>query len=471
MRTRAGSSYSTNRSLTNSLESTDGSRGGLRGAVSPNDHNSYARLGKILGLGNKKSVKEWMNGRAFRPAFERLYKSWIEVQQDAASQSGTIRKRGPDLRAVVDAIADPHAIAEERYTSPTGVDTSEFNELDHYALCLVALRASNMSSAQGLFRGKTCSQEEIDQRLWQAILRASSDMTIERRNKNRVGTHQSRYGTPPVNNGQVTSPKRRAETDLDEEVSNENNSDEHGDQNNPGPGNLPKPMGGDIPSVKSIKEMDEILLQRNYERLKATQDPKSPMNLATEYGRYLTVHTALEFFHSPLEIQRQVANEVFTVGEDNNQKALSAESRAWLEELESSITGNRIPMRTVTSDDTDRVSQMEALLDNPLYQRMDYDGACKALGITDPNTPHLPGMPTTAILKSWQVTGVKALVDFEANPQLSACVLADATGLGKTIELLAFWVFVRVIYPPVHTYFIILTVIAIQSTPRGCQGV
>lgn len=106
------------------------------------------------------------------------------------------------------------------------------------------------------------------------------------------------------------------------------------------------------------------------------------------------------------------------------------------------MEGNRIPMRTVTSDDTDRVSQMESLLDNPLYRRLDYAEDCKALGITDLEMPHLPGMPTTAILKSWQVTGVKAMVDFEADPQLSACILADTTGLGKTIELLAFWVFV-----------------------------
>lgn len=60
-------------------------------------------------------------------------------------------------------------------------------------------------------------------------------------------------------------------------------------------------------------------------------------------------------------------------------------------------------MRTVIGDDTDRVSQMESLLDNPLYQRLDYAEDCKTL-----------------ILKSWQVTGVKAMVDFEADPQLSA---------------------------------------------------
>lgn len=200
MATCAGVVYNTNRSLTNSLESTDGLRGGLRGAVLPNDYKSYTRLGKILGLGNKQAVKDWMNSPAFRLAFERLYKSWIEIQQDLATQSG--KTRGPDLRAVVDAIDDPHAIAEEKYTSPTGFDSSDFTEVDHYALCLVALRSSNSSSAYGLFRGKTCSQEEIDQRLWQAILRATSDKREERRNKGRLTTHEMRYNKPLINNGQ-----------------------------------------------------------------------------------------------------------------------------------------------------------------------------------------------------------------------------------------------------------------------------
>lgn len=448
MTTRGGSKYSTNRSFTNSLESTDGLRGGLRGAVSPNDYNSYTRLGRILGLGNKKAVKDWMNGRAFRPAFERLYKSWIEVQQEAATQGSKIRKRGPDLRAVVDAISDPHAVAEERYTAPMGIDTTDFGEIDHYALCLVALRSSNLTNAQGLFRRKTCSQEEMDQRLWQAILRASSDKAIERRNRAKLNTHEMRYGKAPVNsdpptgNGQQSGSQLPRAGDSDEEMQSSDET-EKGDPTPPS-GSSAGVHKGPL-SSKGIEANNELLLKRNFEHLKSTQDPQNPLNLDTGYGRYLTVHTTLEYFRQPIEIQRQVSDALLVLGEDGNQNSLSAESREWLSELEASIQGNRVPMRTVTSDDTDIVSKMEQLLDNPTYQRMDYKASCDALGITDYERPHLPGMPTTAFLKSWQVTGVKALVDFEADPQLSACILADATGLGKTIELLAFWVFVSVL--------------------------
>lgn len=453
MTTRTGAVYETNRSLANSLDSTDGSRDGLRGSVGADDHRSLVRLGRILGLGNRKAVKDWMNTKAFRPAFERLYKCWIEVQQDSATASGKTRKRGPDLRAVVEAIDDPHAVAEERYTSPTGVDMSDFNEIDHYALCLVALRSSNTMGADGLFRGKTCSQEEIDQRLWQVILRAASDKTIERRKQAKKSTHEIRYGEKPAEtsksgqkrgaspSGHRRSSSKRGASPIEDDMS----EDEPQDQNLP-PANesLETPAGASL-SSEDIAANDELLIKRNFERLKATQNLNFPLDLATDYGRYLTVHTTLEFFHQPLEIQRQVANEVLTIGEAGNQEALSEESRMWLDELESTIEDNRVQMRTVTSDDTDRVSKMEQLLDNAVYQRMDYKAACEALGITDPNKPHLPGMPATAILKSWQVTGVKALVDFEADPQLSACILADATGLGKTIELLAFWVSVSVI--------------------------
>ena len=153
MATRNGTICQTCGSTTNSFESTDG----LRGAVAPNDHKSYTRLGKILGLSNKQAVKEWMDSKAFKPAFQRLYDNWIVVQQDAARQAVKYRKRGPDLRAVVEAIDDPFAVTELRYTSLMGVDLSEFYEIDHYALCLVELRASNKVRVNGLFRGKTCT--------------------------------------------------------------------------------------------------------------------------------------------------------------------------------------------------------------------------------------------------------------------------------------------------------------------------
>ncbi|KFY24849.1 hypothetical protein V493_04993 [Pseudogymnoascus sp. VKM F-4281 (FW-2241)] len=69
----------------------------------------------------------------------------------------------------------------------------DFVEIDHYALCLVALRTSNTSSANGLFRGKTSSQEKMDQRLWQAMLRAVLDKRVERRAMETLSPHERRY--------------------------------------------------------------------------------------------------------------------------------------------------------------------------------------------------------------------------------------------------------------------------------------
>lgn len=129
MATRNGTLCQTCGSTTNSLESTDGARSGLRSAVAPNDHKSYTRLRKILGLGNKQAVKEWMDSKAFKPAFQRVYNNWIVVQQDAARQARKFRRCGPDLRAVADDIDDPYAVAEMRYTSLMGVDSLNFDPL------------------------------------------------------------------------------------------------------------------------------------------------------------------------------------------------------------------------------------------------------------------------------------------------------------------------------------------------------
>jgi hypothetical protein len=43
------------------------------------------------------------------------------------------------------------------------------------------------------------------------------------------------------------------------------------------------------------------------------------------------------------------------------------------------------------------------------------------------------------VFRSWQVTGINALINFEKDPAIRAAILADSTGLGKTFEIVGYW--------------------------------
>ncbi|OBT57524.1 hypothetical protein VE04_02113 [Pseudogymnoascus sp. 24MN13] len=129
---------------------------GFRDPVKFNDYQSFDRLAYILGLNNKAAVKTWMASESFKPAYDELVRDWIDLQWDKAVD-GMRRKRAPTLKQITQRISK----APERYTSATGVvDKTNFAEIDHYALCLVLLRAANETNPNGVFRGKTCSNEK-----------------------------------------------------------------------------------------------------------------------------------------------------------------------------------------------------------------------------------------------------------------------------------------------------------------------
>lgn len=171
-------------------DSTKVERGGPKSAIKYKDYKAFDRLAHILGLDTKADlglsgrvcVKAWMASDSFKPAYDELVRDWIDSRWDKAVD-GMTRKRAPKLNKIADAISK----APERYTSPTGVINKEgFGEIDHYALCLVRLRTANDSNPNGLFVGKTCSQEQKDKMLWQAMMRGGAEAWRVRKRRNRL---------------------------------------------------------------------------------------------------------------------------------------------------------------------------------------------------------------------------------------------------------------------------------------------
>jgi hypothetical protein len=124
--------------------------------------------------------------------------------------------------------------------------------------------------------------------------------------------------------------------------------------------------------------------------------------------------------------------------EDSTQ-ALNDESRLWHDELEATTKDQQFVIRPASEEEVTKQDTMEKFFDNPKFQRFDYQGACRALGIKDPQRPQFSGMPTMMVFRGWQVLGIHALTEFENDPAIRAEILADSTGLEKTFEIIGYW--------------------------------
>lgn len=131
--------------------------------------------------------------------------------------------------------------------------------------------------------------------------------------------------------------------------------------------------------------------------------------------------------------QGQVANE------EPDIEAFNQESALWYRELEDMSQQSQFNYRKATEDEVAGVSRMERLLDNVTFQRLEYTKDCASLGFKDPSFPRFECMMRTMRLESWQVCGIQALLDFEANKSISGCIIADSTGLGKTLQCIGHW--------------------------------
>lgn len=189
-------------SVTQSLLGSEDEPNGLHGPVPANTHSSLTRMAQYLGLQTSQAVNNWLQSPAFLPYFQELYGDCIKPSQDLAAASNRPRKQGPQLVAVQSAIADGENFGDQKY-SGYHVDKTDFEEVDHYALCLYRLCKVNTDGRDGVFRGKTMSNVEKEARLWCAMLRATYDRASSRQNRQRKQPEDPQGG--PASPGDATS--------------------------------------------------------------------------------------------------------------------------------------------------------------------------------------------------------------------------------------------------------------------------
>jgi hypothetical protein len=326
-----------------------------------------------------------------------------------------------------------------------------------------------VDSREGVFRNVALSDAEMEERLWMAMLRATHDLSPSRADRRKHGKSNTKCGRAQHSSEDPVEETVHGESDP-EMVDTDEQERELVVEGSPRVTLKPKiddpltPMTQEsstsestIPSAQSspakrcltIPEILDPLSDESdeedppmsaFERMKSERNRTNPFDLDTQYGKYMTIYNAVKLFAEPQEIQRLFNKPLDHAALDD--ATLNAESKKWYNEVEENAKSDKFVIKPATEDELSLFSEMERYLDNPKLQRMDYHEARKALRIDDPQRPQLLGMATSMQFKSWQVPGIKALVDFEADPAIRACILADATGLGKTIQILGYWHYV-----------------------------
>ncbi|PYH93071.1 hypothetical protein BO71DRAFT_431284 [Aspergillus ellipticus CBS 707.79] len=92
----------------------------------------------------------------------------------------------------------------------------------------------------------------------------------------------------------------------------------------------------------------------------------------------------------------------------------------------------------LTRDDIDKLRRQQQWLDNEDFQIDNNEEACYNLDITDKNSPRIPGMVRSAILKLWQPCAIWQLVQIMNSKTSKGAILADSVGLGKIWEAIGF---------------------------------
>jgi hypothetical protein len=461
-------------------------------------------MAQYLGLQTSQAVSNWLQSPAFLPYFQELYDDCIKPSQDLAAASNRPRKQGPQLAAVQSVIADGEKFGDQKY-SGYHVDKADFEEVDHYALCLYRLCKVNTDGRDGVFRGKTMSNVEKEARLWCAMLRATYDRASSRQNRQRKQPEDPQGG--PASPGDATSsdaesltPSKKQRLSFQDKRNIHNRTDSENLRDHitglqlekPSPESNTSPTADRSPRLENQGGDDNLRQDGNsglgsghnrngvadepptethamddFNRMKSERNNSNPWDLETAYGRYLTMHHVVKYFDDEFEIQRLFITQAVVLEDDT--QVLNEESRLWHDELEATAKDQRFTLRAATENEASQQDAMEKFFDNPMFQRFDYKAACRALGITDPNRPRFLGMPTTMVFRSWQVTGINALMNFEKDPAIRAAILADSTGLGKTFEIVGYWYRVSYLAKPSTTVLLLKCDIALDDLRKPAK--
>ena len=459
------------------LDSQHDRNDGLHGPVKTNAHIRLENMVMYLELDSSVQLRAWLDSPQFKPYFEELYQNTIlpRLTKDPNLQ-------GPQLRTVRSAMIRGESFGDQKYSAKS-VDTAHFDQVDHYAYCMVQLIDCNTHNRHGVFYQKLINAIDKEARMWMAILRGNHEKSNERRasrkaNELRLNIHRDIFSdlpnqsmalatsTPTTSTPTTSAPttstptkhtptkstptkstptkstptestptrstpkklktshpnrgsntpsrvssgtQRRSNSDL---VENLLDSSLH--RSSPSPQPIDN-IGSDLEYDSDDSDIDGVV--DKFQRLLITSSADNPLDLKTEFGIYTTLHIVLRYFSDRTKLQR------LTTGPDRNTCDDTEEfdrlTQQWHQEIRAIIDKRHSIAFEPTDEDQKQADIfIEAMLDNSIYQPMDYEAACEFLFDLDLEAPRLFTMNATARLHPWQVTGIARIPYYTAPKSL-----------------------------------------------------
>lgn len=175
---------------------------GLHGPVPSTTYRSKLRLATSFGFGSSAAFMNWIDSEAFKPYYSDLQ---ARLQQYVSTEDIKNLRHKPRLMHVQKALVQGERYGIQRYSRRSGPDIESFSAIDFYALFLFYVVEYNSLYAEGAFFGKKMTIEDMQARVWQAMLRANLENTTRRsREEQSTGEASSSVDSHSGEAGEVT---------------------------------------------------------------------------------------------------------------------------------------------------------------------------------------------------------------------------------------------------------------------------
>lgn len=431
-------------------------------------------LRKDLGFANMGELNTFTQGNRFKPYFESYAKEWIFPQQKLAHREHKPRPRGPGLDTVERRLIAGERDGSDIYSNPHSDETG-WDQRDHLAKMIWAIKNANTKSVQGLFYGKGLTDNEIHVRIWALCKYVEFQLAPTKQPKKlKLSTSRPPDTTSQPAEGSTTQPSASTASPV----------------TRPGEGfyNVPsantatpttQPPANDVPVIDLTLDEDEpiavtVEVVRSFQeeiqfKLEADDPAQPPMLEEGEdehFGSSRTITPAQRLKIENQSIEFDISQDFWkawlidriiksgdnpTVLRSNLQFAQTlnlmadADSQRWLNHVTEDLEQDMIQYEPYTEEYENQFNEQQRWLDSIDYQRQDLEAACRVMQIEwkgDDTIYRMPGMALSAQFTYWQVVGIKAVLDFMGDKNSRGCILSDVVGLGKTFILVGFMLWV-----------------------------
>lgn len=124
-------------------------------------------------LPDAKALDAWLEGEAVKPYYDAIYEiilpKIIKCKQEIKDFKAKKPYNSPLLTTVQQTLRESESYGQKKFSMPQS--RAKWDIVDHYAKCFYDIRLHNREHRMGIFFEKTMSDDDVDSRVWQAMLR------------------------------------------------------------------------------------------------------------------------------------------------------------------------------------------------------------------------------------------------------------------------------------------------------------